>query len=52
MRTLIQDEMKVGEHTATWNGRSDEGAAARPGFYFYRLDTPGFRQTRKMVLLQ
>jgi hypothetical protein len=52
VRTLIDGEITAGEHTAHWNGRGDDGIQAKPGFYFYRLESPGFRQTKKMVMLQ
>lgn len=52
VRTLLDEEQKAGEHAVEWNGRSDAGLSVKPGFYFYRLDVPGFRQTKKMVMLQ
>ena len=52
VRTLLNGELTAGEHTVQWNGRGDDGSVSKPGFYFYSLDAPGFRQTRKMVMLQ
>jgi subtilisin family serine protease len=51
VRTLIDGEMKAGEHTVIWDGRNTAGLGAPAGFYFYRLTAPGFLETRKMVLV-
>jgi hypothetical protein len=32
-----------------WSGETEGGATAPAGVYFYRLRTPGFVQTRKMI---
>lgn len=34
-----------------WDGRDESGAFVRPGVYLYRLTTPGFRDTRRLVFL-
>jgi len=39
-----------GHNHATWNGRNASGVAARPGIYFYRIESPVLNETRKMVL--
>lgn len=48
--TLANQVFGAGEHTIEWNGRDDAGQPVTSGVYFYRLDTPGYSQTRKMVL--
>jgi len=45
--TLIDKQMNAGEHTCVWDG-SDVAS----GVYFYRLETPDFVDTRKMVLMK
>jgi hypothetical protein len=35
----------------SWDGRDRTGAFVRPGVYLYRLTTPGFRSTKRMVFL-
>jgi hypothetical protein len=43
---------EAGRHTVIWNGRSTDGNSVASGVYFYRLQTEGFEQTRKMVLVR
>ncbi|MDD3641880.1 MAG: FlgD immunoglobulin-like domain containing protein [Candidatus Krumholzibacteria bacterium] len=52
VRMLVDDVRKAGEHTAVWDGRNNSGAAAASGVYFYRMESNGFVDTRKMVLLR
>lgn len=51
LRTLVDKELGAGTHDVEWRGESDQGARVPPGVYFYRLMTPGFTQTRKMLLV-
>ena len=53
VRTLV-DEVQSPEQVAPvrWDGRNDAGYPVSSGVYFYRLTTPGFTQTRKMVILK
>jgi hypothetical protein len=45
---LLADETKAaGTHTVTWNA-----ASVASGVYFYRLTTPDFVQTKKMLLMK
>ena len=39
-------------YAVSWDGRDDAGATVASGVYFYQLVTPGFVQTRRMVLLK
>ena len=54
VRTLVDDFQPArGQgYTVVWDGRSDAGQSVATGVYFYRLETPGFSETRKMVLLK
>ncbi len=49
--TLADREFDPGAHTLRWSGREDGGGAAPAGVYFYRLKTPGFEGSRRMVLM-
>lgn len=48
--TLQDGEMPAGQHQLEWAGRTSQGTRVPAGVYFYRLTTPGFTQTRKMVV--
>ena len=50
----VTDEELVAARNVTrsWNGLDEQGRRVSSGVYFYRLDTPGFSDTKKMVLMQ
>ncbi|MCP4546973.1 MAG: T9SS type A sorting domain-containing protein [bacterium] len=50
VRELVAGSLPAGDHSATWDGRDDDGYPVASGLYLYRLDTGGAAQTRKMVL--
>jgi flagellar hook assembly protein FlgD len=50
--TLAKGTHAAGYHSVGWSGRSDNGATVSGGVYFYRLDTPGFNATRRMVYVR
>jgi len=53
VRTLLDEERGPGPaHEVVWDGRDNAGRQVSSGVYFYRMATPGFTQTRKMVLLK
>lgn len=45
--TLVNGPLSAGYHSATFNG-----AELSSGVYFYRLETPNFVSTRKLVLMK
>jgi hypothetical protein len=51
IRTLVAKDLGAGKHDVRWGGESEDGARMPPGVYFYRLVTPGFTQTRKLLLI-
>ena len=50
VRQIVAGQQPAGSHRALWDGRDDNGVRLSGGLYFYRLLTPSFSQTRKMVL--
>jgi hypothetical protein len=52
VRTLVNETQSAGRKSVTWDGRDDGGRSAASGVYFYRLTTPAFAKTQKMVLLK
>jgi hypothetical protein len=51
VRTLLNG-FAQGEGAVTWDGRTERGAPAVAGVYFYRLETPEGSRTEKMTLLR
>jgi hypothetical protein len=52
VRTLVDQYLKAGQKEVDWDGRDDLGKEISSGMYFYRITTPEFSQTKKMVLLR
>ena len=52
VRTLVADGRAAGHHTVRWDGRDGAGVPVASGVYFYLLETGGYEQTRRMVLLK
>jgi hypothetical protein len=50
--TLSQEEREAGHHQVSWDGRDAQNREVASGVYFYRLATPGFTATKKMILLR
>ena len=50
--TLVNNELPQGEHIFIWNARSENNREVGSGIYFYRLQTPDYQQTRKMLFLK
>lgn len=42
----------LGTNNLEWNGRTADGIEAATGMYFYRVTTPEFTATKKMVLIK
>lgn len=52
IRTLVDQEKKMGLHVVSWDGTNDEGAFVANGVYFYQLRAEDFVNTSKMILLK
>ncbi len=52
VRMLVNHALPAGRHDAEWDGRSDSGARAAPGVYFWRLSVNGREISRKVLLLK
>lgn len=48
--TLIDGHLAAGVHDVAWHGVDANGVPVRSGTYVYRLSSPGFERSRKMVL--
>ncbi|MBN2010939.1 T9SS type A sorting domain-containing protein [candidate division KSB1 bacterium] len=45
----VQRRQPAGNYSVTWDGRDQKGYAVTSGMYFTVLETPGFREIRKMM---
>lgn len=52
IRMLVKEEKPAGHYEVLWDGRDKFGQRVANGIYLYRMETQGFVQTRKMLLLQ
>jgi len=50
--TLVDGHLPSGMKSVRWNGRDESGRFVPSGVYFYRIDTPEFTQTRRMILMK
>lgn len=50
IRHLVSETLPAGKHSFVWNGLDETGKEVSSGVYFYRLCTPSYQQTRKMLL--
>jgi hypothetical protein len=49
---LVDAEMAPGRKSVRWDGMDATGRKVASGVYFYRLQTPAFGQSKKMILLR
>lgn len=52
VRTLVQESLPMGDHTARWDGRDDAGRPLPSGAYFCHLTAGGVTVSQKSVLLR
>jgi hypothetical protein len=53
VRTLVNNcYCEPGRYGAVWNRQDDKGRLLPEGVYFLRLDSPGYKQTRKVVIAE
>jgi hypothetical protein len=52
VRTLVDRVQPTGEYAERWNGTDDQGRPLPSGAYFYRLESQGFVDSRKLILLR
>ena len=52
VRVLEDKFQTAGSHNLIWDSRNTAGDPVASGIYFYRMTTPDFRFSRKMVLVR
>ncbi len=49
---LVNQNMKSGYHSVSWNGLNDQGGKVSSGVYYYKLEAGDFSSVKKMLLLK
>lgn len=52
IKTLLEENLPIGEHTIQWNGKNNEGNLLPGGIYFIQMKAGAYRQTIKTILLK
>jgi hypothetical protein len=54
IRTLVDqyNEARREPYEVIWDGTNDRGERASSGVFFYQLDVPGYKSTKKIVILR
>jgi len=52
VKTLVNQYQNAGYKMVHWNGRDDKGNEIASGILFYKIKTPKYSETKKMVLLR
>lgn len=53
VRILVNNKSKSsGSYTVMWDGKNEDGIIVPSGVYFYCLETPDFKQSKKMLFLK
>ncbi|MBI4725929.1 T9SS type A sorting domain-containing protein [candidate division TA06 bacterium] len=52
VRTLVDEDKKMGSYEVVWNGRDETGNKVSNGIYLYRLVANDQSQTKKVVVLR
>ncbi len=52
VKTLLNLDQAAGEYSIRWDGKNDAGVSVTSGVYFYKMVTPKYTRTQKMMLLK
>ena len=52
VKNLVSEQKSAGSNFVNWNATNNEGQPVSAGMYLYSIETEGFRQTKKMILLK
>ncbi|MBN2070173.1 MAG: T9SS type A sorting domain-containing protein [Candidatus Krumholzibacteriota bacterium] len=52
VKTLVNDIREAGSHRVMWDGKNEAGRDVASGIFFCKIETAGFSDTKKMVLLR
>ncbi len=52
IKSLINQEMNSGSHSAYWDGKNNFGNTVSSGLYIYTISTSNFNSTKKLLYLK
>jgi sugar lactone lactonase YvrE len=52
VKTLVNELLLAGEHSAIWNGRDANDKQVSSGIYFYKLKAGDYQKVKKMILIK
>lgn len=52
VRTLVNENQLAGSKSIVWDGKSNSGQNVSSGIYLYKLQTPEFVKTKKLLLIK
>ena len=52
VKTLVNEWNEPGRKAVTWNGKDEIGMPSTSGVYIYRINTGGFNEVKKLILLK
>lgn len=52
IKTLVNHTENSGSRSVLWNATNNYGIPVSPGIYFYQIQTEGYTETKKMLLLK
>ncbi|MBN1348564.1 T9SS type A sorting domain-containing protein [candidate division KSB1 bacterium] len=52
VQTLVNVEQQPGRYAVVWDGSNISGQSAASGIYFYRIETPYFTCTKRLIFLK
>jgi hypothetical protein len=52
VNTLVENDLPAGNHQVTWSGSDHSGRPLASGVYFYRLESAGRHEVKRMVLMK
>jgi hypothetical protein len=52
VRTVIDENVPAGDHTARWDGADENGRRVAAGVYLYRIEAGDWQETKRVVVLR
>jgi hypothetical protein len=52
VKTLLNDHVGAGKHTAHWDGRDENNRSVSSGIYFYRMQKGSYSSSKKMIMMK